>query len=76
MLILFIYNILKHLAVGVLKVQLNAQCNVIFMIAITLTLEPINCDEKHVPSHVKTYTNDFPCLTGILCGSRVTPARF
>jgi len=43
-LILFIYNILKHL--GGLKVQLVAQYNMIFMIAITLTLEPINCDEK------------------------------
>ena len=43
-LILFIYNILKHL--GGLKVQLVAQYNMIFIIAITLTLEPINCDEK------------------------------
>ena len=61
MLILFIYIILKRL--GGLKVQLNAQCNVIFMIAITLTLEPINCDQKYVTSHAKTYTNEFRCLT-------------
>ena len=35
---------MKHL--GGLKVQLVAQYNMIFMIEITLTLEPINCDEK------------------------------
>ena len=31
---------------------------------------------EYVTSQAKRYTNDFPCLTGIPCGSRVTPARF
>ena len=32
--------------------------------------------DSHVTSHAKTCINDFPCMTGIPCGSRVTLARF
>ena len=31
---------------------------------------------EYVISHAKRYANDFPCLTGIPCGSHVTPTRF
>ena len=40
----FIHNILKRLVGS--KVQYDAQCNMIFMILITVTLEPINSDEE------------------------------
>ena len=55
------------------------------MVNCTENMESLS-NENHVPlattcsivvtSHRKTYTNDFPCLTGIPCGSRVIPARF